>query len=494
MSRHISVDIGGSAARCYLGEFDGEKLAITELHTFRNDPIMVAGKWHWNAHGLFEGIIQALRIARDRCGDTIDSLAIDCMGNAFGLLDKEGALLEQPAYTRAPQSEAIMARLYQHIDRDVLYPIVGLEQSKINSVYYLLEYQTDAPAMLAKARRFLMLPDLLGYWLSGEMASEYCISSTSYLMDAAKRDWSWPLIETLGLDARMFGPITPPGTIVGKLRPALADETGLHKLRVIQAPSHDTSSAIVCIENAIEKSRFGSSGTWGMLGCKLDQPLLTPEAMRANFANEGAAFGQIKFTHNTPSLCILQQCMDEWTRSGMAVGWNELYAEAEQSRPFLALLDLGDPVLRSGGQVVESIQECCRKSGQPLPRQRGEIARIVLEGSILNYLYAMDHLGMLTRTKFSRVTLVGGGARIPFLRHGIATALGKQVRIGPAESTTLGNLVVQMLATGTIGSINDGWEATKHFYQGHEQPDQDKSAWMDAYARFDTLLQHKEWR
>ncbi len=483
MSRHLAVDIGGSSARCSLAEFDGESLAISPLHTFPNRPIRLGDEWYWDARGLLGGIKQALAAARADFGPDIDSLAIDSMGNAFGLLDGKGEPLSPPSYTRLPQEERVKDILFDAVGRAETYRIVGLEQGKINSLYYLLRYRLEKPELLDRARHFLMLPDLLGYWLTGEIGCEYTIASTSYLVDAAGRDWSQPLIGRLGLNPAMFPAIHPAGSPVGRLRPELAAELGLPNLRVVRAAAHDTSSAIVCLGDDTRRSAFISSGTWGMLGCKLPEPLLTAEAMRANFANEGAAFGRIKFVHNSPSMSILQACLEDWAASGPALSWHDLFELAERAPPFLARLDLDAPCLRGRSGMVGQIRRHCRETGQAEPDGPGEVARVVLESIAADYLRAMDALGGLVGGDFSGLTVVGGASKAGLLLQFIADALCRRVTLGPVESSTLGNVLMQLLALGEIGSMEEGGRLSRPFFRGAVEPGESADAWRDFAGR-----------
>ncbi len=482
MGKHVVVDIGGSSARCFVAEYDGDAITLTPLYTFANSPIQVNGEWFWNARGLFEGIKTGLALAGERFGDNVDSIGIDSMGNAFGLLDAKGDLLEPPPYTRIPQEKRIEESLFRRIGAAELYGMVGLERSKQNSLYHLIRYQVDKPELLARAKRFLMLPDLLCHWLTGETASEYSIASTSCLLDAFSRDWSRPLMSRLGLDPGWFPRVAPTGTVLGKLRRDLADAVGLRRAVVVMIASHDTSSAILCVDDRTPASAFISSGTWGMLGCKLANPLLTAEALQANFANEGAAFGRIQFVHNSPSMSLLQKCREEWAAVGREMAWGELFAAAERAEPFAALLDIEAACFRGQGGMLDQIEAYCRETAQDIPRQPGQVTRAILESIAVNYMQAMHSLDRLVDARFEELTIVGGASQAGLLLQFIADALGRRLAVGPVESTSLGNCLVQLLALGEIKDIDQGRQLLGRFMRPPVLPGGRAEEWRRALA------------
>jgi rhamnulokinase len=338
-----------------------------------------------------------------------------------------------------------MPEVYRRVPKGRLYGITGLQELTFNTVFQLVAEQMKRPEILGRAARMLMMPELLTFLLSGEAAGEYSASSTTGLLDAAKRDWSWDLIKTLGLPERIFGRIHMPGA-----------RAGAYKDMPVYLPAmHDTGSAVAAVPAADGGEwAYLSSGTWSLIGAELDEPILTEEAREANFTNEGGVDGKIRFLKNINGLWLIQECRRMWAEKGTALGFPEIAAAAEASS-FAATIDPNDPRFFAPADMIAEIQADLAARRQPVPEAVGDVARCCYLSLAQAYKRELDGLQRVTGRRFQRLHVVGGGCRADLLNRLTADAVGIPVWAGPVEATALGNLCVQARACGYFKSLAD---------------------------------------
>jgi len=321
----------------------------------------------------------------------------------------------------------------------------------INTLYQLCSMSLRGDSALSVADRLLFMPDLFSYYLTGEAANEYCIASTSELLDARTRSWNFPLIDSLGLPRRLFGPIIMPGTVRGKLLPAICSEIGLEKtVNVVAAGSHDTASAVFAVPEPDGKTRaYLSSGTWSLLGVELDSPVLTEEARAAGFTNEGGVGGKIRFLQNITGLWMLQRLIAQWKEKGLPTDYEFLISEAEKSS-FSTIVDVDDKMFQNPSDMQAAISNFCKERGSDAPATQGECVRCVLLSLAMRYKRGIEQLNKLIPKPVEQLNIVGGGCRNRLLNQLTAEATGLPVVAGPVEATAIGNILVQAIAAGEI--------------------------------------------
>lgn len=452
MSTHLAIDIGGSHGRAVLGVFEEGAERFADVGQFSTDPVWIGGQLCWDLEGMLDGIRSAMAQAARRT-DRVDTLAIDTMGLAFGLLDQSGRLAASPVYTRTAQDEAVKENIIRHFGREKLYAINGLEQQKLNSLYYLAKIKWETPELLARTAHILMLPALINYLLTGVMANEYTAATTSALWDIGNNCWSESILAYLGLSTHVPLPVLDSG-VLGRLVCPDALPPALRETVVVNIPSHDTAAAFFSLPEEDQDQLLISCGTWGMLGCLLDAPVLTPDALDAGFANEGAANGRIKFLNNAPNMSVLKGCVDHWNSTGLPMDWPAVYRSAEAAASVMAYLDLYHPSLRDSSDMPEAIQMYCHSTGQQIPSTPGEISAVVLRSIARHYGLQMKKLQTLTGRRFKRGVMVGGATRNSFFLRLCREELGMPVKPASSEASIIGNLKAQRLVfnkTGTGG-------------------------------------------
>jgi len=443
-----AADLGASAGRVMIGQVGAGRLDLHEAHRFGNVPVRVAGTLHWDILRLYQDILDGLRAAArtfDLASVGIDSWAVD-----YGLLDSDGALLGNPVHYRDSRTDGVADEVLARIPAADLYAATGVQQLPFNTIYQLTA--AARTPQLAAARTLLLIPDLLGYWLTGEAGAELTNASTTQLYDARAHTWAAGVIEAAGLPPGLFPPLRQPGSVLGNLRPEIAGQPGLATLRaplpVIAVGSHDTASAVVSVPAAGPDFGYISCGTWSLVGVELDQPVLTEASRLANFSNEAGVDGTIRYLRNVMGLWLLQESVRGWADAGPPVDLPGLLGAAARQPPLVTVIDPDDPAFLPPGDMPARITAAARRTGQPVPDGRPALVRCILDSLALAYRRALRQVQELSGRQISTVHMVGGGSRNDLLLQLTADAGGLPVLAGPAEATALGNILVQARALG----------------------------------------------
>jgi len=484
LSSYIAFDLGASNGRCMVGQFDGERLKLEELHRFENRPIELHGRLFWDILGIYENVrLGLLKVGQNRPPDLV-SLGVDTWGCDFALLDEQGKLVGNPYCYRDPQTSGMFEVAFRRVPKDEIFRQTGLQFMELNSLFQLLAMQVRDDPAYRIAATFLHIPDLIHYWLTGARVSEYTNASTSQMLDAHTRDWAYPLIRDMGFPERIFPPVVQPGTGLGKLRSALVSEVSLDQVQVVATATHDTAAAIVAAPAGDAHFAYISSGTWALLGREIDQPLVTEACLRYNITNEGGAFNKITLLRNIANLWLIQECHRQWGLEGEALSWEQITRLADQAQPFLAFLDPDDKAFLLPGNMPRKIQEYCQRTHQAVPQDKSEIVRVALESLAMKYRYILERVVALTDHPVEVVHIIGGGSRNWLLDQFSANAMRAPVLAGPYEATIIGNILVQMVSSGDLGSLVEARNLVRRSFPVEEFTPQDTDQWEEQYQLF----------
>lgn len=483
----LAFDFGASGGRAMCCTFDGEKITLSELHRFSNDPVTVNGTMYWDTLRLFFEIKQGL--IKSKKSGAISSVGIDTWGVDFGLIDKEGRLIENPVHYRDARTAGMIEKSFEKIRKDRFYQITGNQFMELNTAFQLLYLAENRKDLLMRADQMLLTPDLFNYFLTGAKKAEYSIASTTQLMDAHSGEWSREVIEALGIPEHIFPEIVPSGTKIGALSEEICEELGLERMDVVAVAGHDTQSALVAVPAKEENFIFLSCGTWSLLGTELPKPVIDEKSEYYNITNEGGYGRKTSFLKNIIGLWCIQESRRQWMREGMEYEFGELEELAKKARPFKCFIDPDAPEFTPAGNIPERIRAFCRRTGQEVPETVGEIVRCIDESLGMKYRFAMEQIKECTGQEYKIIYMVGGGTRSSLLCKCTASACGCTVSAGPVEATVLGNAALQLLASGDISSLK---EARRIIAQSQEiriyEPDHAKE-WDKAYERFLKILE-----
>lgn len=450
---YLAADFGGGSGRVIAGWLQDGKLVMEEVHRFGNRQVRLGNHVHWDFPALFEDMKVGLKKAAAK-GYEVESIGVDTWGVDFGLIDRDGQLIGNPVCYRDARTAGMTGKLFEQINPTEHYATTGIQVMEINTLAQLLSIK--GTAQLESAHRLLFMPDLFSYFLTGKANNEYCIASTSELLDAKGREWSWETIEALGLPKKIFGEIVMPGSVRGSLRDDIAEETGLGQIKVIAVGSHDTASAVAAVP-AIEGDgamAFLSSGTWSLLGFELPEPILTEEARKAEFTNEGGVGGRIRFLQNITGLWIMQRLMAEWKEHGEEQSFGVILPAAEKAQ-ISSIIPVADAAFMNPASMEKAICDYCAQSGQQVPQTKAEMVRCLLTSLATKYKEAIDGVKDILPEMPKRLHIIGGGSQNDLLNQFTADALGIPVWAGPVEATAMGNILVQAMASGEVADMSE---------------------------------------
>ena len=487
MRNLLAFDLGASNGRAIWGRLEDGKLTMQELHRFENNYVEMNGVFYWDLPYLYNQLKQGLLAFRQQNAGELDCFGIDTWGVDYGLLDENGHLLGNPRAYRM-SVDADVERVWEKVDFPTLFSRTGIANLNFNTVYQLARRKAEKDVPLANAATLLMIPDLLGYFLTGEAKSEYTNVTTGMLYNPTTKDWDWETIQALGLPKHIFTEIDRAGQLRGHLRPELAQELGLNQAAFAAVGTHDTASAVAAIPGT-GSFAFCSSGTWSLFGIETDEPLLSEDVRDANFSNEGTIQGGFRPLKNIMGLWLIQECRRDWIKkTGRDYSWNDIVKEAEQAEPFRTIIDPDYSDFFSGGDMVRKVQDYCRKVGQPVPETVGQVARAIYESLALKYRWALEHLEQIKGQKLDQLNIVGGGIQNKLLNQMAADSLNRPVVTGPIEGAAMGNLLAQAMALGDIKDLEELRQVVRNsetveVWQPNHTPE-----WEEAYQKLLTLM------
>ncbi len=478
-----AVDLGAESGRVMLARFDGATLALEEIYRFPNLPVRAHTTLQWDILRLWSDIQHGLGMCAHQANGPLTSLGVDTWGVDFGLLGRDGHLLGNPVHYRDSRTDGMMEEAFRQVPRAEIFEQTGIQFMPINSLYQLFTLaQSHAPALEA-ATTLLTIPDLFNFWLSGSIANEFSNATTTQCFNPRTYTWAIPLLERLGIPAHIFGSIVQPGTLLGPVRPAVAEALGLGEVPVIAPATHDTGSAVAAVPMD-GPAAYLSSGTWSLMGVEVSHPVINDLSLGYNFTNEGGVYGTFRLLKNIMGLWLIQECRRDWAALGQEYTYTGLMQLAEDSPAFASFILASDNRFLAPGEMPERIRAYCRETGQPAPDSAGAITRCAIESLALEYRWVVERLEELSGQRLPIIHIIGGGAQNALLNQFTADATGCQVMAGPQEATALGNVLVQAIAGGHLASVPEGRALVRHSFPVQTFDPHPSDAWEAAYQRY----------
>ena len=475
---YLAIDLGAESGRALLGRLRAGILTVTEIHRFANQPVRDSRALRWNVPRLWEEIRTALSLTKKVA---LNGVGVDAWGVDYALLGADGNLIENPYHYRDARTNGVMEQLFRLVPKEEIYSTTGIQFMPINTLFQLFAHLRDAPGILQAASKLLTIPDLFHFWLTGKAACEYTNASTTQMVNPVTRAWAGELMHRLNLPTALPAEIVESGSILGTLANSATS--------VIAPASHDTASAVAAI-SAHGSTAFLSSGTWSLVGTELSAPLINAETLRLNFTNEGGANGTTMLLKNVMGLWILQGCRRSWAAAGHEYPYADLMEAAAHEPGFRCLMDPDHEAFLNAEDMPKAIAQFCRSTDQPAPTSPGSFTRAVLESLALKYRLVIGNLEHVTGRAIEQIRVIGGGSKNRLLNQFTADATGRRVLAGPAEATALGNIAVQMIATGRAGSLKEAREIIDRSFPVETFEPHDTNSWDVAAARFQQYCDH----
>jgi len=474
----LAIDLGASNGRAMLGILDGGALELREIHRFANDPVRVHGCLYWDALRLFHEIKTGLSKCAAAGHSDIASVGIDTWGVDYCLLDKDGHLIANPRHYRDSRTRGILEKIGSKISPREMFDETGIFPLELNT-----SCQLASESVPQNAVNLLFMPDMFGYFLTGEKRCEKTILSTSQLFDVKNGTLSETVLSKLGVSQDLFCPVIEPGTVLGKITGEISAETGIPQIPVVAVAGHDTASAVAAVPFDGENSMFISSGTWSLLGAEFAEPLISQEVFDAGFTNETGCGNTICFLKNIVGLWIAQQCIEKWKREGQDISFSRLDEETAAAQTS-SYIDPNDARFIMPHDMTSAITDFCAANGQKAPSSRSEYLACVTQSLAMEYRRGVELLENLSGKKTETLHIAGGGANNKLLCRHTANASGKKVIAGPVEATAAGNIMVQLIALGKISCLREGREIIKNSFKTETFLPQDTEKWDNDYLKY----------
>ncbi len=491
---YLIFDFGASGGRATVAAFDGSRARMDVTYRFDNGPVIAAGTLYWDILRLASELKLGIQASLRKYPDIV-SLAVDTWGCDFGFIDRNGKLLGNPVTYRDKPRHERSPLLYRILPRRELFQLCAGSTIEIMGLYQLFSFKCDEAPEMREGSRMLMMPDLLNYLLTGRPCNEYTDATMALVCDQKAKSWEKRILRRLGIPETILGELVMPGQLIGPLQPQVCEELAVRPIPVVAPATHDTASAVTGIP-VVDGHRhwaFISTGTWSIAGVETPQPIVTDACFESGYGNNAIADGRNMLVNYITGLWIIQQCRQKWAAdAGADLPWGEIVRLSETEGPAAAFIDVDDPAFGlPNADMPAVILDACRKTGQRLSASIGAVARCVYESLVLKYRLNLETLERLTGRKLELLHLVGGGIQNRILCQWTADAIGIPVIAGPIETTSVGNLLMQLKASGEISTLEQGREISLRSSEVTRYEPQAGAAWDEAFGKYKALLSRR---
>lgn len=480
----LAFDFGASSGRAILGTFENGVISLEEIHRFDNEPVQMNGGFFWDLPRLFHEVKFGLAKAKEY---DFKSVGVDTWGVDYALVTKDGKLLGNPYNYRDERTVKTPQKVREIISESELYNESGIQMMNFNTVFQLFETMQSEREIYDIADKAILMPDLFGYLLTGEIYAEKTMASTTQLLDPYTKEWNFKLIEKLGLKKELFPKLINPGECVGKIKNEICKELDINAVPVYSVCGHDTASAVAAVPAKDKDFVYISCGTWSLFGTELLKPCITEKSAEHNITNETGYADTTRFLKNIIGLWLIQETRRQFKREGKNYSYAEMEKMAREAEAFKCFIDPDDPRFTPPGNQVQRIKDFCTETGQYVPQTDGEVVRCIYESLAMKYRFTFDNLKDCTGKEFETIHMIGGGTKDGFLCQMTADSCGVPVIAGPIEATAVGNIAVQLIATGEIKDLSEAREIiAKSFDVVHYEPQ--NNGFLEKYEEFKKII------
>lgn len=491
MDKFLIFDLGAGSGRAILGTLENDKLSFEEIHRFDNRPVIAAGELYWDVLRLYSEIKAGIELSKKY--GKVRSIGIDTWGCDFGLIDKNGRLIGNPVHYRDRKRHERADKLHKLLPEKDLFMMSGGPQDKIMGIYQLFSLKYEDAVEYKNAAKFLMIPDIFNYFLTGEVVNEFTNATMTLMVDLQKRQWNKEIFDVFGFDERIFTPLSEAGKTIGVLRDSVCAELEIDPIPVVLVPTHDTAGAVAGIPTTDSSKNwgFGILGTWCMSGVETAAPVINEAVLKTGFGNEGGVEGKNMLLKNITGMWIIQNCREKWMKDQQSdVSWDDINDAVRQAEELNSFIDVDEERFgKVQPDMPGTIAAYCQETGQNVPSTMGEIARCFYESLVLKFKKNFSTLQELTGEKLEVVHLIGGGVKNTLFCQWMADALGVTVVAGPVETTSVGNIIFQLKACGLINNVQEGRQLCSNSFELQTYQPSDTAKWEEKYAKYLKLIQ-----
>lgn len=484
LEHYFAVDLGATSGRTILATYNGETVTMKEVTRFANPMIPLGGHLYWDIANLYNEILKGLKTVADE-GIAVSSIGIDTWGCDFAFFGKDGQLLGMPHCYRDQHTKGAQEKFFAKMPADEVYRRTGIQFMDFNSLFQLDTIKRNSCQALEHADKILFIPDALIYMLTGNAICEYTVASTSQMLNPMTGDLDTEILEALGIPREKFGVMTQPGTIAGTLTEQVQEATGLGAVPVVAVAGHDTGSAVAAVPAKDKEYAYLSCGTWSLLGIESEKAIITEDSFRENFTNEGGIEGTTRFLKNICGLWLFEQSRKKFKDAPSSVG--ELVALCESST-YDGLIFPDDPSFSNPSSMTAAIREYCSRTGQTAPETPADYCRCIFRSLAFRYRQVVEILETMCDFPIRKLHVIGGGSQNRYLMQYAANALNMPVICGPVEGTALGNVLMQLKASGAVDTLTRMREISGASVDLVTYLPEDAEKWNTEYERYKTTI------
>lgn len=484
MGNVLAIDLGASNGRLILAAYNKGRLTINEIHRFSNEPVVKENRLFWDIDYLYDEILKGLNLLFSNHTVHLDGISVDTWGVDFGMLSKDGRLLQNPLSYRNEHTLEDMNIVNNVYRSDVLFEKTGVESSPINTLYQLHYIYRSQPELLREAESILTLPNLFLYLLSGEKTNEFTHASTTQLLDPKTRNWNSALIKDLFPKGLALEKVKMPLQILGETKSEINSFLNCDPIPVILVPGHDTACAHTALPSVGNGRAFMNCGTWVLLGVDVEKPVVEKNARLGGFTNEGNVNGTFRIQKNNMGLWLLQKCKKEWETQGIEISFDKEKTLLKNANPFQSFIDPDDPLFFNPPSMIEAIQTFCANTGQAVPQTEGAVIRCIMESLAMKYRWVINKLEELTKNTIPSIQMGGGAIQNEVFCQFTANATNKKVKAGPVEASAIGNAISQFITIGAISDITEAKKVVQNSFEMNDYFPEESDIWEKHYQDF----------
>lgn len=484
--RYVAFDLGASSGKLFEGTLKDGRLSVEPLYGFPNGIIQLKDGLYWDVMRIYQELCTGLQRAEARGG--VDSLGIDSYNNDFSLIDANGELLMPLRSYRDPRTQKHWDEIFSRKSQREVYMYTGNQIAPFNTLMQLAAMNLSGQHfMLENAHRLLMLPDLLAYYITGETGIEYTLAAETELMELSEKKWIGELFDVYDIPLRLMPELKLPGNILGRSTEAFNRMYGLKGFDYVNVCGHDTASAFLASPLGRDAVLI-SSGTWALVGVEHDRPVVNDVTYENNIANEGGPDGHHRILRNVMGSWLIQELRRDIARDGREPDFAEIQRLALSAKPFAFPIDPDDASFYLPGNMREKIRAVSLRTNGRAPETPAEFFRCVYEALVMKYRYCVELMEQVTGRRYASVNIIGGGSQDALCNQMTANATGRRVVAGPVDASSIGNIIVQMIAHGELQSIEQAREAIARSFELKTYEPEDSAVWNEMYGVYRELF------
>ena len=483
----IAVDIGASSGKMAFGEFDGSQLLVREYRDFANRPVDIGTALYWDVFSLHNAIVDGMAYFKEKYGEA-DAVAVDTWGASYGRLDKKGRLMEPVYHYRDERTRTTIQDMNSVMNTYELFRLTGCQCNRTYTLPQLYSYRAENSAVLYNASSMLLLPDLLGYFLTGVKTTEMTIAGTSCLMENRQENWSIEVARRFGIPEKLYTEIVEPRTFKGNLRQEIQIQTGMKNTRLVATVGHDSAAAVAAIPDFGENKLYISIGTNVSMGVERSECLLSREGYLKGFKNTGG-IDRKKIIYRDFSACWhLNEFIRTRKEQGITYSFVDLINMALEVKNPVPWFDV--EVLsfnEAGGDFCRKMNQYFAQTGQRELTEDGEFVRSIYESIVLkirHYAEALKELGII----YGRINIINGAVRNSLLMQMISNALGKEVYAGMEYATLTGNLLTQLYAMGEVKTVKEMRSLSAECFSMKQYGPEEQEYWTETAEKYERII------